>query len=529
MPLNSWTNVDGVKCVDVSNMPGAQYCNADASNSNYPPVWQLGVDDRRTVFDSGLHVFSRTFGEKASGTAEHTMTISLGEHEGSTAKETSTVTLTGVGAAVLMHIVSTNTLNDLNYDNKITIGTSNVQSVTIRIVPCYVKITGTYGKEAWGYACIVKQLNKDGTSSYYVYNYLPGAKIGEYSWQGFALNNTPEISEGKRNDTPEGGDRGGDGGQTNPRVNIDTPSLPSIDMSASGIYLYGLTSNEMMLFTKYLWTSDWETNIKKIRNDPMQNVISLGVIDLNLNRSATKIVLGNVETNCDAGSVNSFIEMDCGSIKLDEYYATFADYEPNVTLSLFLPKFGFVGIPAGVLVNNILRVVYHIELSSGNGIIYLLLTNTRNDVTYIYKTYSCQCVSFIPLTASDHTQQMLTYVNSIANLTRSTMSGSPTAIASSAMSGVISNLTSREQTEVDGTLSGMSSLMSYKVPYLIINANYVVKPKNYGNENGYCLYTTNTISNMSGYVQTLNYTPRFSAPEAVLSEISNLMNNGVYI
>ena len=109
------------------------------------------------------------------------------------------------------------------------------------------------------------------------------------------------------------------------------------------------------------------------------------------------------------------------------------------------------------------------------------------------------------------------------------MSGSPTAIAGSALSGMVSNLTAREQTEVDGTLSGMSSLMSYKTPYLIINANYVIKPKNFGDENGYCLYTTNKISNMSGYVQTLNYTPSFSAPESVLNEITSLMNDGVYV
>lgn len=529
MPLNSWVNVDGVKCVDVSNMSGAQFCDADASNTNYPPLWGLGVDDRETIYNSGLEVFYHVYYTEAKGSANHTMEISLGEHGGANATERSVLSTVGIGESVSFTVLAINSLNDLEYKQSWTVGTKSVQSVGIKIVPCYVKLGAPYMRESWGYALVIKQVSNDGDAGYYVYNYLPGAKIGTYTWSGFSLNNSPDISEGKRNDTPEGGDRGGDGGQTNPRVNIETPELPNIDMNASGIYLYGLSSNEMRLFTKYLWTSDWGDVIKKIRNDPMQNIISLGVIDLNLNRSETTIVVGNVETGCDAGIVNSFIEIDCGSIKLNEYYATFADYEPNVSLSLYLPKLGFVGIPAGVLVNNVLRVVYHIELSSGNGVIYLLLTNTRNDVTYIYKTYSCQCVSFLPLTASDHTQQMLTYVNSIANLTRSTMSGNPVSITNSMMSGAISNLTSREQTEVDGTLSGMSSLMSYKVPYLIINANYVVKPSNYGDENGYCLYTTKKISDMSGYVQTLNYSPAFSAPSDILAAIAAKMNEGVYI
>ena len=520
MPLNSWINVDGVKCVDVSSMAGAQFCSADANNTNYPPLWGLGVDDREKIYNSGLEVFSHVFFTEARGNAAHTINIKLGKHNSTDATETSTITMSGIGDAVSFNVLAINSLNALEYRQTWSISTKYVQSVGVKIVPCYVKLGAPYTREDWGYALVIKQVNSDGGAGYYVRDYLPGAKIGSYSWSGFALNNDASVTEGKRNDTPEGGDRGGDGGQTNPRVNIETPELPNIDMSASGIYLYGLSSNEMRLFTKYLWTSDWGDVIKKIRNDPMQNIISLGVIDLNLNRSTTTIVVGNVETGCDAGIVNSFIEVDCGSIKLDEYYATFADYEPNVTLSLYLPKFGFVGIPAGV---------YHIELSSGNGIIYLLLTNTRNDVTYIYKTYSCQCVSFLPLTASDHTQQMLTYVNSIANLTRSTMSGNPTSIANSVMSGAISNLTSRAQTEVDGTLSGMSSLMSYKVPYLIINANYVIKPKNYGNENGYCLYTTKKISDLSGYVQTLNYSPEFSAPSDILATIAAKMNEGVYI
>lgn len=530
MPVNSWVKVGGVKCVDVSKLSGAQFSGVTTNQSNQAPFFGLGVDNRAYVFESGLQVWTHRWGKGSTAETTYSITFPMGYVDGEKATSTTKISFVKIDDhKITMIITQSNSLNDIIFQSSVDFDTNNQQSMTFAVIPCYVKLGAPYTREEYGYALMNKVLNNDGSVGYYTYDHLPGAPIGTYTWLNYTFNNNIEVKEEKRNDTPEGGDRGGDGNQNNPRTNIGIPNLPNIDMSASGIHLYGLTSNEMHLFTKYLWTSDWGDVIKKIRSDPMQNVISLGIIDLSLNSSPTTIVLGNVETQCTAGSVNSFIEVDCGSIKLDEYYATFADYEPNVTLSLFLPKLGFVGIPAGVLVNNVLRVVYHIELSSGNGIIYLLLTNTRNDVTYIYKTYSCQCVSFLPLTASDHTQQMLTYVNSIANLARSTMSGNPVSITNSALSGAISNLTSREQTEVDGTLSGMSGLMSYKVPYLIINANYVIKPKNYGDENGYCLYSTNKIGDMGGYIQTLNYSPTFSAPKNVLDEISTLMNEGVYI
>ena len=530
MPLNEWVNINGVKCVDISNLSGAWFSGTYTPATDHAPLFGLEVDNRAYVFESGLSVWEHRWSRGASDEANYSITFPMGDVNGVEATSTTKLAFMKIDDhKIIMIATQTNSLNDTVYQRSDEFDTNDTQSFTFRVVPCYVKLGAPYTRDDWGYSLIRKEIAKDGSAAYSTYSYLPGAPVSSYTWAGFTINNNIEVNKEKRNDTPQGGDRGGDGNQSNPRVNINTPALPNIDMSASGIFLYGLSSAEMKSFTQYLWTSDWGEVIKKIRSDPMQNVISLGLIDLNLNRTPTNIVLGNVETQCSAGVVNSFIEIDCGSIKLDEYYATFADYEPNVSLSLYLPKLGFVGIPAGVLVNNTLRIVYHIELSSGNGIIYLLLTNTRNDITYIYKTYSCQCVSFLPLTASDHTQQALTYINSISNLTRSVMSGSPTAIAGSALSGMVSNLTAREQTEVDGTLSGMSSLMSYKTPYLIINANYVIKPKNFGDENGYCLYTTNKISNMSGYVQTLNYTPSFSAPESVLNEITSLMNDGVYV
>ena len=327
-------------------------------------------------------------------------------------------------------------------------------------------------------------------------------------------------------DNSEGG---GYGSNDNPKTTITIPNLPNFNLNASGSSLYLLTVEQMYQFTKYLWTSDWTTNIKHIRNDPMENIINIGLIDVNVGGDTTTIVLGNVVTDCYGALIPRFIEVDCGSITLSEYYGTFADYEPYTKVSLYLPKIGVISIPCDIVMNNTLSIKYHIELSSGEGICYLYVYNNREDFGYIYNTYSCSCVASVPLSASNHSQLIQSQVSAVASLGGAVVSGNPLAVTGSALSGAWNVASTKVPTETRGSMGNMSSLMCHKKPYLMINATYLCKPTDFKKNNGHNSYITASIGNLTGYCKTKSYHADFEAPMDCLLEIESILNSGFYI
>ena len=334
----------------------------------------------------------------------------------------------------------------------------------------------------------------------------------------------------KEDGTPDTKPDGGYGGGENPTDTVDFPPLPNINLNVTGSSLYALTTAQMSEFTAWLWTSDWTTNIKKLRSDPMQNIIGVSICDIPiLSGVDAKIVLGNVNSDKDGKIIGRWAEINCGTITADEFYGTFADYEPYVHYTLYLPKVGFVSIPADIVTNNNITVLYHIELSSGEGICYVHLQNIRNGFSYIYNTYSCQCCSNVALSASDHTAQIQASIQAGTSLLTSAIKGDALGMTTGAISGAVNVATAKNPTSTRGAMGNMSSLMSYKKPYILIDATYLTKPTGYKANNGHAIYFTNTLNNLSGFVKTMDYHTSFNCPVDVASEIETLLDGGVFI
>lgn len=331
-------------------------------------------------------------------------------------------------------------------------------------------------------------------------------------------------------DTPDTTPDGGWGGGQNPTDNIDIPPLPNVNLNVTGSSLYALNESQMSQFSTWLWSSDWQDNIKRIHNTPMENIINVAIADCNVGGNDSTVIVGNINSNVPGQIAGRWQEVSCGTIDVREYYGTFADYEPYVTFTLYLPKVGYVQIPADVIVNNKITVTYHIELSSGEGICYVLITNARNDVTYIYNTYSCKCTSDIVLSASDRSGQAIAFASSATSLIASTIAGNPVGMATSALSGAMSVATAKNPTVTRGQMGNFSALMSHKKPFLLIQATNLTKPKNYRENKGHAIYfTTELLSNLSGYVQTMDFHADFNCPADVGAEIERLLNEGVFI
>lgn len=328
---------------------------------------------------------------------------------------------------------------------------------------------------------------------------------------------------------------GGYGSGNNPHDSIDIPQLPNLVISNTGSSLYALTSSEMQAFSSWLWTSNWTENIKKLRTDPMQNIISVSIVDIPVTGDASTIFVGNLNSGVNANLVNNWISVDCGSINVEEYYGTFADYEPYIALTLYLPKVGFVQIPADAVVNNSIKIVYNIELTSGEGLCYIYIVNNRDNFSYVYNTYTCHVSANVALSASDHTQQLSAIINASINTTAaiggaiatggSTAGSAATTVASSALNVA----TTKNPTQTKGNFGNFGTLMCVKKPYLIINRTNLTKPSSFQENNGYMINYTATIGGHTGFLKTRDYHAEFNAPYNHRIEIERLLNEGVFI
>lgn len=356
------------------------------------------------------------------------------------------------------------------------------------------------------------------------------------SWYGIDWAIDGIIEEREQDSTSDIEQDGGYGSGEMPHDNITIPTLPTVNMSDCGNTLYYVTSANMILFRKWLWTTDWVENLKKIRTDPMQNIIGINLIDIPLSTTTSgNIYVGNVNSEINAYILsNSFVELDCGTITLNEYYGSFADYEPFIATTLYLPKVGFVQIPADVCVNNTIKVVYHIELSSGEGLCYVQLTSKRDGFTYIWNTYTCHVTSNITLSAQDHSQQLVALGNAIINtgISASNAIVNPASAAqglTNTLSSCIDVATTKNPTSTKGNVGNMSAVMCYKKPYLLINRTNLTKPSSFQENNGYLINYTAIIGGHTGFLQTRNYHCSFNAPYNHRAEIERLMDGGVII
>lgn len=360
--------------------------------------------------------------------------------------------------------------------------------------------------------------------------------IFDFNYHGITIKNDNIIGYREADITNNTTSGGGYGVGKLPADNILIPTLPAINISNTGSTLYALTAEQMSSFKDWLWTSNWEETIKKIRTDPMQNIIGVSLVDIdNIISSSAAIYVGNVQSTVAAGVVtNTFITVDCGSINLEEYYGTFADYEPFCATTLYLPKVGFVQIPADVCINNNIHVVYNIELCSGEGLCFVLIESTRDNFSYIWNTYTCNITSNITLSAQDHTQQVLALGNAIINTTATTAGAitNPSAIPA-AFTSVASNCfnvaTTKNPTQTKGNIGNMSAIMCYKKPYILINKTNLTKPSSFQENNGYLINYSAKIQGHTGFLKTRDYHCEFNAPFNHRTEIERLLDTGVII
>lgn len=310
------------------------------------------------------------------------------------------------------------------------------------------------------------------------------------------------------------GDPSGSGGATGWFISendtIDIPPLPSIQAIDFGFStLYNPTTAQMQAIAAWLWSDDFDENIKLNFVSPFDNIIALSLVPWGLTTVAGILRIGNVDSNIPvARVVKQYEEVDCGSINVLEFWGSFLDY--NATYSIWLPYIGFRSLKPDDMVNGTIGVVYHIDILTGCVVAYIW-TRKEDGIKHVLYTYSGNMNYNVAFSGANfmamYNQQLAATTSGISNAVQSVgkaLSGDITG-AVDLITGQAQAKRQYETAKPDygrgGNGSGGAGIFGIRYPYIVQCLPIGQAPDNYMELNGVPSQIYAKLSTLSGYTE----------------------------
>lgn len=351
------------------------------------------------------------------------------------------------------------------------------------------------------------------------------------SWLN-SVHSTDPIPEFYDPYTPGGiseGEIGGGGDFDDNSDPIDFPALPTIGAVDSGfITIFNPTLAEVKSLATYMWTNPLFdiTTWKKIFADPMDAILGLSLIPVSIpDGGARAIKVGNIATDVTMNvAAAQFIEIQCGSINVNEYWGAYLDYSPYTKVEIYLPYCGTHQLSIDDVMNKTVEVRYHVDILSGACCAYV---KCGDSVLY---TFLGQCSSSIPVAANDFTNVIngvLSAAVSIGSMVATGGLTAPLAVTQLASTAVNSM---KENVEKSGAVSGTGGLLAIQKPYIILTRPRQALPANQNQYTGYPSFITSSLGDLSGYTEIEQiHLHDIPATGEEIAEIEKLLKTGVIL
>lgn len=321
---------------------------------------------------------------------------------------------------------------------------------------------------------------------------------------------------------------GGTGTFEDESIPIGIPSLPTISATDTGfITLFNPTLTQLKNLANYMWSDLFELDgWKKLFADPMEAILGLSIVPVDVPTSgAIPVKVGNISTGVVINvAAQQFIEVDCGTLNVAEFWGAYLDYSPYTKAEIYLPYIGTHPLNIDDIMNKDVHVVYHIDILSGACCAYIQCGGT------VLYTFIGQCASSVPISGDSFTTMIngvLSIAGSIGTMVATGGASAPLAVGSIASTAVN---TLKPDVEKSGAMSGTGGLMGVQTPYLILTRPRQAHAIQQNHYTGYPSFTTVVLGEMSGYTEVFEiYLDNIPAMEIELTEIYNLLKKGVII
>lgn len=191
-----------------------------------------------------------------------------------------------------------------------------------------------------------------------------------------------------------------------------------------------------------------------------------------------------------------YVDFDCGSITIPEYWANFLDYT-GTKVKLFLPYIGYVDIQPEYIIGGELNVKYRFNVLDGSFIVHVMSTSGKSELSSsMIGQYAGVAAVHVPLQASDYATKVSGLISAIGTVAAGMAAGGVGAMTGAAN---LSNTLMQKpgSTHANG-YNASSSYLSHRCPYLIIERQTSQFSQKYPEEVGLPLNVMRTLGAMEG-------------------------------
>lgn len=373
-------------------------------------------------------------------------------------------------------------------------------------------------------------------------------KVYPYVWKkttaypNFEMVFTDGVEENAKSDKygEESGTGGYEGGSFDDTSDtIAVPDLPTIGLTSAGfVNVYAPSQNALAGIGNELFPAVGDvTDIVSAVTNMSTIIANAKLIDYVLDchvipvtptiGEQEKIKVGYKELTNSAVKVTSdYVDFDCGTLSIPEYYANYIDYGAFTTAKLFLPFIGFVPIQNEYWQSGRLQVIYRFNVIDGNCIAFVKSTSSKSQLSdSVIGQYAGTACLHIPL-------QGVNYANMLQNVAQGSI-GVMSSTVSGNVGGAVSNAfdvaLSAPSMQSSNNYSASSCFMGIRKPYLIIERTASSFSKTYPNEQGLPSNITKKFEELNGYtVATVEHLDGFAgATNEELQMIQSALASGV--
>lgn len=321
---------------------------------------------------------------------------------------------------------------------------------------------------------------------------------------------------------------GGTGDFDGTSVDVDFASLPTLSAVDTGfITLYNPSLAQLQSLASYMWSGLFDIDtFKKLFADPMQAILGLSIVPGPVPSGATQNVrIGNIDSGVAmTKAATQYIDIDCGTLNVEEFWGAYLDYEPYTKAEIFLPFIGVHQIAIDDIMSKPVHIKYHIDLLSGG-----CACEIKCGGSVLY-TFIGSCAVSIPVTGNDWTNLLngvLSAASAIGTMVATGGAAAPAATSTIASAAVNSLKPSIEKS---GSIAGAGGLLAGKVPVLILTRPRQALPGDQNKFTGYPAFITRSLGALSGYTEV--HSIRLSGidgTESEIDEIEELLKGGVIL